>query len=218
MLKKPKIVLFDWDNTLVDSWGKLHKSINHTFSAFGLPEWSLDETKEKMHLSLKDCFPSMFGNDWLKAKDLYYDSYKVRFADIKVQCLDNTENTLKILKENNIPIGLVSNKNGNILRTEVTALNWDNYFEAVVGSTDALRDKPHPEPALLALSKISTKVEPGDVWFVGDTIVDVECALNSGCYPIYFGPHNTGSHPKDMGYMHTHVAGHAEFFALFDKL
>jgi phosphoglycolate phosphatase len=80
-------------------------------------------------------------------------------------------------------LGVVSNKQGDHLRQEAHHLGWDRYFGRIVGATDAPRDKPAPDPVNLALE--GSGLAPGsDVWFVGDTSIDMECARNSGCVPV----------------------------------
>ncbi len=44
-LRRPRAVLFDWDNTLVDSWATIHEALNFLMRAMGKPEWSLAETQ-----------------------------------------------------------------------------------------------------------------------------------------------------------------------------
>ena len=217
MINSPKIILFDWDNTLVNSWNKLHKCINHTFRHFSVPEWSLEETKANMHISLVDSFPKVFGERWIEAKQLYYNCYDKIYSDIPVDPLKDAELLLKELQINNIGLGIVSNKCGDFLRKEVEALKWKQYFNAVIGSTDAAKDKPNPDPVFLALSKIPQKAIAKEIWFVGDTIVDMECAVNSGCYPIFFGNPGTATHPNERGYAHTHVMELKDLRELFQK-
>jgi phosphoglycolate phosphatase len=36
-LALPKAVIFDWDNTLVDSWPVIHHALNETLEAYGKP-------------------------------------------------------------------------------------------------------------------------------------------------------------------------------------
>ena len=55
---KPDAVLFDWDNTLVDSWPIIHAALNDTFDTFDKKRWSLSETKRKVKHSLRDSFPN----------------------------------------------------------------------------------------------------------------------------------------------------------------
>lgn len=47
----PKAVIFDWDNTLVDSWFLLHQAWNVTLKKMNFPEWSLSEVKQKVKAS-----------------------------------------------------------------------------------------------------------------------------------------------------------------------
>jgi phosphoglycolate phosphatase len=82
---------------------------------------------------------------------------------------------------------VVSNKTGAILRLEVERLGWTGLFGSIVGAGDAAADKPHAAPVMLALGP-SGIAAGEEVWLVGDTEVDVECALNSGVVPILLGP------------------------------
>ena len=43
-LTRPKAVLFDWDNTLVDSWAVIHAALNETLTAMDHPNWTRAET------------------------------------------------------------------------------------------------------------------------------------------------------------------------------
>jgi phosphoglycolate phosphatase len=66
-------------------------------------------------------------------------------------------------------------------------LGWSRYFARLVGATDAIADKPDPAPIHLALEGSGIAAGP-EVWYVGDTAVDIECALNAGCVPVLLGP------------------------------
>jgi phosphoglycolate phosphatase len=69
------------------------------------------------------------------------------------------------------------------LRREAAHLGWDRVFGSLVGATDAARDKPSAEPVAMALAGSGITTGP-DVWFVGDTGIDMECAYNSGLLPV----------------------------------
>ncbi len=53
---RPRAILFDWDNTLVDSWATIHEALNHVMAAMGKPQWSLAETRARVRLSLREAF------------------------------------------------------------------------------------------------------------------------------------------------------------------
>ena len=66
-------------------------------------------------------------------------------------------------------------------------MGWDKYFSKVIGSDDAAKDKPFREPVDLAFA--GSVHRPGQhVWFVGDSDIDLECAQNTGCTAILYGP------------------------------
>ncbi|MFN5381828.1 MAG: HAD family hydrolase [Alphaproteobacteria bacterium] len=206
-LTKPKAIIFDWDNTLVDSWHKLHFAINSTLEAMQMEAWSLDEVKARMHHSSRDFFPRVFGPKADDAKNHFYSVYRAKFANM-VDPLDNARDTLELLRDQNIKATVLSNKKGDILRNEVKIANWVHYFQLIVGATDCAEDKPSPVPVHHILQHI--QVEPGDhIWFVGDTIVDMECANNTGCRPILFGEQiDLAAHPDDFDIAHHHVLDH----------
>jgi phosphoglycolate phosphatase len=100
-----------------------------------------------------------------------------------LEALPGAEALLAALAERGIYQGVVSNKRGPFLRKEADHLDWNRFFGRVVGAGDAARDKPAPEPVLMALE--GGPVPPGsDVWFVGDTDIDMICARDSGCVPL----------------------------------
>jgi phosphoglycolate phosphatase len=184
-LPSPRAILFDWDNTLVDSWGTIHEALNFLMRAMDKPEWTLADTREKVRLSLREAFPLHFGDRWEEARDIYLNRFQAIHLD-RLTPLSGREAMLRSLVEQGIFLGVVSNKTGDLLRREVARLGWSEFFGSVVGAGDAPMDKPACEPVHLALSPSGIKA--GDeVWFVGDTAVDMECALNSGCVAVLLG-------------------------------
>ncbi|MBS8272833.1 HAD family hydrolase [Thalassospira tepidiphila] len=187
----PKAVLFDWDNTLVDSWGTIQTALNMTFEEFGLERWSIAETKQRVARSMRDSFPVLFGEDrWLDAKDSFYG----HFQSIHLQTLQplaGAHDLLCALRDNGTYIGVVSNKNGDFLRKEVDHLGWTPLFGQIVGATDAEKDKPAPDPVHMAMGD-SSAPQYENLWFVGDSAVDIECARNVGATAILIGDEITG--------------------------
>ncbi len=202
----PRAVLFDWDNTLVDTWPTIHESLNVTLTAMGHAPWTMAETKLRVRRSLRESFPPLFGDRWEGARDLFYAHYeKIHLRLLAVH--PGAEDTLRYLSEQGVYLGVVSNKSGPHLRGEAEHLGWSRYFGRVVGATDALRDKPDPCTIALALSACA--IQPGrDVWFVGDTWIDMECACRSGCVAVLvreeppaqreFHPHEPEFHVRDF--------------------
>lgn len=184
-LKAPKAIIFDWDNTLVNTWPMIHSALHQTFTHYGLEPWTLAQTKERVAHSMRDAFPKLFGDKWEEAGKHFQSAYQ-RDHLTQLEVLEQAEELLQFLTEKDVYLAVVSNKKGHNLRAEAKHLGWDKYFGHLVGSDDAANDKPHRDPVDMALEGSGLKA--GDeVWFVGDTAIDLECAKNTGCVPILYG-------------------------------
>ncbi|HYD29901.1 MAG TPA: HAD family hydrolase [Azospirillaceae bacterium] len=182
----PRAVLFDWDNTLVDTWGCIHAALSATLMAMGHAPWTEEETRARVRQSLRDSFPRMFGNRWQEARDVFYDTFAAIHIE-RLRPMAGAETLLTALAGRGVYLGVVSNKTGTFLREEADALGWTRFFGRLVGAADAVRDKPDPAPVLMALEP-SGLTPCRDVWFVGDADIDMECAHGAGCLPVFVGP------------------------------
>lgn len=214
---KPKAVLFDWDNTLADTWPIIHEALHATFTAMGQKPWTIEQTKQNTHFSLRDAFPTLFGERWQEAREIYYTTFLRVHLD-KLAILPQAVEVLEFLRSTGVFMGVVSNKTGKYLREEVAHLGWQKYFDVVVGATDAVSDKPTAAPLLLALE--NSGISPAqEVWLVGDAITDIECAFNASCTPLFYGPYPI---PSECSESHAkylrHVKDHGELLQLLKKV
>jgi phosphoglycolate phosphatase len=190
LLSPPRAMLFDWDNTLIDSWTTIHDVQNIVLEAFGLDAWSLDEIRARVRKSMRDSYPAIFGERWEEAGRMFYREYEARHLD-SLQPLPGVVDMLPTLVARGFYLGVVSNKRGNILRREAQHLGWDAHFSAVVGAGDAEQDKPAVAPVAMALAP--GQLMPGaDTWFVGDTDIDLACAHRAGCVAVLVRPETPG--------------------------
>lgn len=193
MTEPPRALIFDWDNTLVDSWGTIHEALVLTFTAMGHTPWTFDETKLRVRRSLRDAFPALFGDRWDEARKLYLE----HFAAIHLERLTPIAGAAALLQEAEAAgfyLGVLSNKTGRILRREADHLGWSAHFARLIGAGDATADKPDPAAMRLALAGSSYV---GDaVWYVGDTALDMECAARAGCIGVLLGALD----PQDQGF------------------
>jgi phosphoglycolate phosphatase len=179
---KPKAIVFDWDNTLVDTFPTIHAALNVVQLAMGVTPWTLEEAHVRVRQSVRDVFPVMFGDRWEEAREIFYRAFQeVHLRELRM--LDGADELLIHLRAAGVTLSVVSNKTAHYLRSEADHLGWSVRFHRVIGATDAPRDKPAPDPVHLSLQ--GTGVEAGpDVWFVGDTDIDLECAHHAGCVPV----------------------------------
>ncbi len=180
----PKAIVFDWDNTLVNTGPVIAESLNAVRAAFGLETWSEAEARVKSVRALRESFPEWFGKDWEKARDLYYKNFAAIHCERLVP-MSGAEGLLGFLNDRKIPLFVVSNKRSDYLRAEAAHLNWGRFFVRLVGAGEASRDKPSREPVDLALSAGGLKADDSKIWLVGDTHADLECAVRAGITPVF---------------------------------
>jgi phosphoglycolate phosphatase len=179
----PAVLLYDWDNTLVDGWAGITAALNAVFGAFSMPAWSAADTRARVRVSLRDSFPLMFGAEWERARDIFYAALEEQHLR-HVAPMPGAADALAAGAP--WPQGVVSNKAGRYLRAEVSHLGWTPHFGAVIGAGDASADKPDPAPILLALERLGRTAERS-VWYLGDTALDMHAARATGVTAVLVG-------------------------------
>jgi phosphoglycolate phosphatase len=184
--KLPKAIIFDWDNTLVDTWPLIQMAIDDTMNKMGREPWGLEKVKNTVGKSMRESFPAIFGHSWEEAGEIYKNHYHSNNL-ANLVFLPGALEIINAVNEMGIILFVVSNKVGNTLRKEVNSLGVKDKFFSIIGATDAKYDKPSKEPVYLAIEGSDLDPEKDLIWFIGDTIIDIECAHNSGCQPILYG-------------------------------
>ncbi|AIL65142.1 phosphoglycolate phosphatase [Rickettsiales bacterium Ac37b] len=206
-LPKPKAILFDWDNTLADTWVLLKQASEQMMAQMNILPTPEITNKLYTHKSMREVLPEIFGNRWQEAAQIYQTTYR-KLRENNLFLLPLAKEVLLFLRQNPyIHIGVVSNKIGTSLREEVSLLQLDTFFTKLIGSQDTTHDKPSVMPVLAALE--GSNIEIGqEVWLIGDSVIDIECAHNANCTPILYG--NTSKSSVDYK-PSLHVQNHQEF-------
>jgi phosphoglycolate phosphatase len=153
------------------------------FLAFDRPLWSVEDTRNRVRVSLRESFPVMFGDRWEHARDIFYSTLTDKHLD-HVTAMPGVPDVLDTGSA--WPQGVVSNKAGAFLRREVAHLGWSSFFGPVIGAGDASADKPDPAPILMALRHFGQTADPS-VWYMGDTALDMAAARAAGVTAVLIG-------------------------------
>lgn len=183
----PLAILFDWDGVLVNTHNLLTRAYQHTFDALNKPMPTFDIKHQLPGLSLRDFFPKIFEKDTSKAEKIFYNYIEKNHLSF-LEKMPGADDLLDRIQTQKIPCALVSNKRGDLLRKEVHHLGWNPYFYKAVGSRDCSEDKPSPLIINQALAPLGLSPSK-KIWFVGDWLIDLECAQRSGLFSILI--HNT---------------------------
>lgn len=211
---RPRAIVFDWDNTLVDTWPVIHAALAATFEAMDQEPWTLAQTKQRVARSLRESFPDLFGERWEEAAHVFYETFGSVHLD-RLKPLDHARATLVSLTEIGLPCSIVSNKNGSFLRKEIGHLGWTDLIHTSIGATDADKDKPDPAPMYMALD--GTGLTPSkDIWYVGDSQIDLDFAAATGCVGVLV--HTAASKPETAAKADMVAGNLPELMSVFNRL
>jgi phosphoglycolate phosphatase len=182
-MKKPDSVIFDWDNTLCNTIPIIDSCLEELCILSGKGKEFIKEIKKFSGISMKDFFPILFGNKWQEFGDLYLSLYDKKQTDM-LDLMPNSKKILDFFYDKKIPLFILSNKTSSNLKKEVNQLNVNKYFTNIVGSGDAKFDKPHPESVRFIFQNSTLSPKKNHTWLIGDTEVDLKCAIDSHHKPI----------------------------------
>ena len=187
-IKRPDAVFWDWDGTLVDSYGFLNDAHSHTLVALGFQPFKDGEYKQYFGKPRETLYPAIYKEKCEEAKDIF-GRYVIENSH-KIPIIPDGKIVLDHFHAQNIPMGIVSNKKADLIALEVEHLGWQEYFTVIVGAGDAEDDKPSPAPLLLALERAGIDSKTSKVWYIGDTENDLACAQRAGSESLFLTGHD----------------------------
>lgn len=176
-LENLKGVIFDCDGVLFDSRDVNIQFYNKIRGFFYLPPMS-PEQEEFVHThSVQDSFRHILPPGYEKEfprirKQLDYSRLLtyMKMEDGLVELMD-------FLLEKGLKAAINTNRT-DTMHLLLTTYGLEKYFQPVVTAADVSRPKPHPESLFKILDHWS--VMPGEVVFIGDSMVDQEAAMGAG--------------------------------------
>lgn len=181
----PDAIFWDWDGTIVDSYGFLNDAHNHTLMALGFEPFKADEYKAYFGKPRDVLYPAIYKDKCDEAMAIFQD-YVFKNSH-KVKLIEGVADTLKMLHESGVKMGVVSNKKASFIEKEIIHTPFQGYFDVIIGAGDTEKSKPSGDPLKLAIEKTQTHNQ--DIWFVGDTENDLACAQDVGCKSLFLTGH-----------------------------
>ena len=179
-------VIFDLDGTLLDTLQDIADSVNEALK----------------HLNISthvEAYKNFVGDgiDVLAARalpDSHYDNATVTRliefinGEYSKRCANKTvphhgvPDLLGELTFRNIKIDVLSNKPHNFTEIIVSKMLSRWYFEAVVGTSPSVANKPNPTAALHITQQLG--IHPTEFLYLGDSGVDMGMAIGADMYPV----------------------------------
>lgn len=169
-------VLFDLDGTILDSNELIYASFDYTFK-----QYNYSFTKEEiLSFNGPPLIESFSKIDPERAEMMIetYVDHNHAIHDEYVTLFPQVLETIEILKNNHINIGIVTAKMRAGVDIGLKLTGLDRYFETIITIDDVDQPKPHPESVLKAMKELNG--EPSTTLMVGDNYHDIVAGKRAG--------------------------------------
>jgi HAD superfamily hydrolase (TIGR01509 family) len=175
-----KMVLFDWNGTLIADMPIWRKSIEKIFELHDVKPPSNEEYFKKAEEfgNFEKIYQSLGINLSRKELDkIYHGEYQRHFDEIELS--SGVKKTLASLKQKRIIMGIVTIQLKSLLDPLFSKFGLKEYFDEVI--TDATKKN-----TLIVHLYILRKVKPQNCYYVGDSPSDIRQAKNAGVKSIAY--------------------------------
>ncbi len=181
-ISTPELVLLDLDGTLVDSIPDLARCLNLALGDLSLPQRDLASIRNWVGNGLDKLIHRALTNDidgeadtnlHARVKTVFMDYYHAEPCKLS-DCYPGVREGLEQIQHQNIPMGVVTNKNEGFVLPILEKLGIHSHMEIIIGGDTLTERKPHPLPLLHAAEAFSAS--PGSSLMVGDSVSDVKAA------------------------------------------
>jgi phosphoglycolate phosphatase len=181
-----RLVVFDFDGTLADTWRDLASALNDTLADAGLAPVSGPEVKAWIgDGALKLLSRALPSDERGEGRlETHFERFRSHYERC---CLDTTElypgiaECLDALAPDTT-LAILSNKPARFLDRIVEGLDLGKRFFAVVGGDTLAVTKPDPDALRLLAARLSAV--PDEIWMIGDSAVDVATGRAAGARTI----------------------------------
>lgn len=185
-MRRPNLILFDLDGTLVDSAPDLADSVNAMLAQLGRPPcredqvraWVGNGTARLLGRALVGSLAGDADPDLVAAAlPVFMAAYAERTL-VRTMPYPGALDCLAALAQAGHPLGCVTNKAARFTEPVLRGLGLRDHFGLVLSGDSLPEMKPHPLPLLHAAAHFGAV--PEDCLLVGDSVTDVQAARAAG--------------------------------------
>ena len=188
-----RLIVFDWDGTLMDSETQIVHSMFGAIRDMQLESRTADECRNIIGLGLKEAIDSLYPGRDEQFSRQFVDSYRHHWftqADDS-ELFPGARETLLLLREAGFELAIATGKGRTGLERVLKHTELESMF-SVTRCSDETRSKPHPQMLEEILQE--TGIEAANTLMVGDTEYDMNMAIQAGVHPVAvsYGVHERG--------------------------
>ena len=182
----PRVVLLDWDGTLLNSYHSDMRAYQAMFRALRI-EWGIADVERHYSPNWYRVYEAakIPKKDWRRADRLWRRAYAMESPAL----LPGARSVLRWLRAK-YELGIVTGGSRPRVRRQIRYFEFKEHFSVCVYSEDTVKKKPHPAPLELALERLGA--DPEECVYVGDAPEDIQMARRVGVHAVgVLGPFPT---------------------------
>ena len=174
-----RLIIFDWDGTLMDSQAKIIHAMQQAFAVQGLNLPSNNEVSSIIGLSLEEAVFRLAPDKAPRERIRLVSDYRKSFNDSEMDAalFAGTLDTLDFCKQRGFELAIATGKSHAGLMQALEETGAESYFTCV-RTADRCQSKPSPE--MIEEILFETSIESNDALLIGDTTHDLQMAANAG--------------------------------------
>ena len=183
MAHRFRLIVFDFDGTLVDSLQFIVTAMTRAFEDQSLAPPAPEAVRRIVGLRLEVAAARLLPDlEDIETAERIADSYRVAFQDMRARNLvdeplyPGVRETLALLNRPEVCLGIATGKSRRGLVSSLERHDLSDLFVTLKTSDDG-PGKPHPEILQHAMSDVGA--EPEETVVIGDTSYDMEMAANA---------------------------------------
>ncbi len=179
-----KAVIWDFDGTLIDSYGLIVESLFKVTSTYSNKYTKEEIYKFSIDKSVRE-FIELFSKEYNTTFEEIHNPYKnyVTLGEKEINLTPNAKEILAFVKSCGYENFIYTHK-GKTTFEVLKNLEIEKYFTEVLTGDMGLKRKPHPQALEYFIDKYN--LDKSNSYYVGDRSLDIECGNNAKINSIYF--------------------------------
>ncbi|HHH43499.1 MAG TPA: HAD family hydrolase [Gammaproteobacteria bacterium] len=178
-----RLVIFDWDGTLMDSETQIVHAMSAAIEELQLEKRSADQCRNIIGLGLKEAVDTLYPGRDSAFREQFVECYRHHWFTIAhtSELFPGAAETLHLLKEAGLLLAVATGKGRAGLDKVLDTTGMQAVF-AATRCSDETQSKPHPQMLTEILTQL--QVEPAQALMIGDTEYDLLMAIHAGVSPV----------------------------------
>jgi phosphoglycolate phosphatase len=188
---KYKLIVFDWDGTLMDSEARIVESMQGALMDVQRQAQTPQQVREIIGLGLHEAVRALLPEDEAEVHEQVVQRYRERYLGsqgVDTPLFPGAHQVVKALAEQEYLLAVATGKGRRGLDHALEISGLKEFFHTTRCPDESL-SKPHPDMLLQIMDELG--VFPAETLMVGDTQYDMQLASNAGAsaLAVSYGVH-----------------------------